>query len=289
MILQGEDLEWARGYVEDHRWQQAKADGGGRWPHQYTVREWEPDDFLAMVKLIRRYGYPERFFKHTRIYLILDGWKYWTMGDTLDSTRIINRADPDNRHGTQDAPDTRTPCYVPVYDELAPDYDARYSTKECRAENEAVALDLSCYQGGTILDVGCGTGLYLDLFRGTHPSAYLGVDPSQAMCNEFIRKHAGYSIHTGFVPRIERHFDVAIALFGVASYLSTPEIERIHGLADHTYLMFYGEDYLPDYYGPPETWDQLDWHRDRDNRLNAAQLASGAGIRRFANYWIVES
>ena len=63
-------------------------------PHCYTLREYSPsdDDFVAFVGIIRSHGYDERFFHRTYRYLDLDGWQYWTMGDRLEATTLINRA-----------------------------------------------------------------------------------------------------------------------------------------------------------------------------------------------------
>lgn len=72
-----------------------------QWPHEYTVRGWRPDleaDFLAFVRLIFRDGVVKAWpcdaavprYRHT--YLELDGWEYWTMGEPIDETILINRA-----------------------------------------------------------------------------------------------------------------------------------------------------------------------------------------------------
>ena len=59
-----------------------------RWhPHEYTVREWHQDagtepEFEAMVQRIREHGYEDTFGKRTFTYLEVDGWRYWTMGNS---------------------------------------------------------------------------------------------------------------------------------------------------------------------------------------------------------------
>jgi hypothetical protein len=66
-------------------------------PHWYTLRrQWENDnDFVFVVQFIRRYGLVERFPDPVKgwpyIYFDLDGFHYWTMGDELDATTLINR------------------------------------------------------------------------------------------------------------------------------------------------------------------------------------------------------
>lgn len=89
----------ARGYIEEVRWQFART--MPQWPHEYTVRDWRADlddTFEAFVVLIRDEGIvkpwpadtPTPRYHHT--YLAIDGWDYWTMGDPVDETIVINRA-----------------------------------------------------------------------------------------------------------------------------------------------------------------------------------------------------
>jgi len=83
-----------RGYIENVRWQFAKT-YANTWPHEYTVRDWRPDiggEFTWAAQYIRDQGMPEPFFKKIHIYLSFDGWKYWTMGNPIDETTVINRA-----------------------------------------------------------------------------------------------------------------------------------------------------------------------------------------------------
>ncbi|MCP4612923.1 MAG: hypothetical protein GY845_29880 [Planctomycetes bacterium] len=64
-------------------------------PHEYAVREKNPDleyEFIYFVKFIREYGYEEKFWSKTHTYYDVGEWKYWTMGNPVDETTIINRA-----------------------------------------------------------------------------------------------------------------------------------------------------------------------------------------------------
>lgn len=88
-------------YIAAVRWQFAKT--MPQWPHEYTVRTWRPElvsEFEAFVRLIREQGVvkpwprdavPPRY-RHT--YLLLGSWEYWTMGEPLAETTVINRARP---------------------------------------------------------------------------------------------------------------------------------------------------------------------------------------------------
>ena len=62
------------------------------WPHKYIVRNVQNEkDFFEFVKYIKASGKPEVFNNKTYIYLEIDGWKYWTMGNPIKETTIINR------------------------------------------------------------------------------------------------------------------------------------------------------------------------------------------------------
>lgn len=62
-------------------------------PHSYTLREWwDDDEFIEMVKYIRKHGEWGKFFRIPIKYYYRDGYKYWTMGYGLDQTKLINRA-----------------------------------------------------------------------------------------------------------------------------------------------------------------------------------------------------
>jgi len=63
-------------------------------PHEYTVREWNlalQREFEWFVLLIRGHGYRAQWGKREFTYLALDGQKYWTMGNPLSQTVVINR------------------------------------------------------------------------------------------------------------------------------------------------------------------------------------------------------
>ena len=92
------DLDDARRYFASVRWQFAST--MPQWPHEYTVRRWRPEldgTFLDMVRLIREAGVVKPWprdsatprYRHT--YLELDGWQYWTMGEPIEETLLINR------------------------------------------------------------------------------------------------------------------------------------------------------------------------------------------------------
>jgi len=79
-------------FIASHDWRFAKS--MPKNPHYYVVREncRSDNEFVEAVKFIRTYGIPRKFFKQTYIYYDLDGNSYWTMGNSIDITKIINKA-----------------------------------------------------------------------------------------------------------------------------------------------------------------------------------------------------
>lgn len=80
-----------------------------------------------------------------------------------------------------------------VYDPVADVYDDHYGDRRCRAENKVLARrfkDLAV----PILDLGCGTGLLLDLLpnRDRLPGLYRGVDVAPKMLKQAQRKYPAH-------------------------------------------------------------------------------------------------
>ena len=64
-------------------------------PHEYIVRDNCPltdEEFVYFVDMQRRFGVKERWGKYNNPYLYIDDYKYWTMGDPIEVTTVINRA-----------------------------------------------------------------------------------------------------------------------------------------------------------------------------------------------------
>lgn len=76
-------------------------------PHEYLLRK-ELDDhkdmekFEAFVKLIRQEGYVDYFYDKEFRYYEVGGKKYWTMGEPVKATTLINRDDADASYGGGD-------------------------------------------------------------------------------------------------------------------------------------------------------------------------------------------
>ncbi len=85
--------EWEK-FIEDSQWIFAKTMPES--PHWYIVRSKENENnFVALAKYIRENGYEAYYGNFARpfTYLEYNGYRYWTMGNPLPETTIINRAD----------------------------------------------------------------------------------------------------------------------------------------------------------------------------------------------------
>lgn len=270
------DLDWWLALAPTLNWRKSSTMPDA--PHSYVVRDktlLDPD-FDRAVRVIRTYGRPGKFYRSTQIYLHdpdpTSTVKWWTMTGTVDEQGVINRADDTREYGEQNAPDTSVHHHphpphpnevvAEVYDELATIYDDRYDSThchECEQENLAIRRLITRHFGAyapTTLDVGCGTGLLLDLGI-TSPAIYTGLDQSQGMLNHLVQKHPRA---TALLPQrmedaikdgvfVDRQFDLVASLFGSPSYLEPWAIDHLPRFSNGmTVLMHYREGYWPDYW-----------------------------------------
>jgi hypothetical protein len=84
-------LKQVRAFVAANKWKFAST---MPWrPHWYVIREkCEEAKFVGFVEFIRVNGVVRSFGKRTFVYFDLDGFTYWTMGNPVAETTIINRA-----------------------------------------------------------------------------------------------------------------------------------------------------------------------------------------------------
>lgn len=96
--------------VDTEQWTFAKT--MPQWPHEYLVRKNVDEDlFEDLVRHIREHGFKGHFYRKTMTYFAEDGMLYWTMGEPVDRTIIINRCKEedsyDNRLKNGTLPDVK--------------------------------------------------------------------------------------------------------------------------------------------------------------------------------------
>ena len=185
------DLNWWLQTAEQLEWTFAKTYARTA-PHDYVVLGRCPlsrADIIRAAKVIHTFGEPGKYWDTTNIYLTSPDrrWKWWTMDRDLNTTTLVNRATTDLTYGVQDTPRTYTPEFT-EYDAIATDYDATRDSSQDETVRQRILGHFVGGQPASVLDVGCGTGALLDM-GAVDPSAYTGIDPSQAMLNALVSKH----------------------------------------------------------------------------------------------------
>lgn len=238
-------------------------------PHWYTLRKDWPDDgeFVRVVEAMRRYGYPEKYGRKTFTRFDVNGFKYWTMGDPIETTILINRA-----HIETGSP----------YDTLAHDYDDLFAAPDAARENRALADLLPDLRNRKVLDIGCGTGLLAEL---KPLGGYTGLDPSGLMLAKFRAKAPHLAkglVHAGFEAfHTPERFDFAVALFGSPSYIDPGHLGKVKDLlapGGEYFLMFYRPGYVPATHVP--MGGGVPWHGHNHETIDGERLD-------FGNYVIV--
>ena len=80
-----------RAFVDQQGWMFAKT-YASTWPHEYIVRDRVDEHlFTRLVQHIRTSGQEERFYSKRFTYYHEAGMVYWTMGEPIEETTIVNR------------------------------------------------------------------------------------------------------------------------------------------------------------------------------------------------------
>ncbi len=85
-------------FIEKQKWTSAKTYAKTA-PHEYIVRDkivGNDEEFVNAVMTIREKGFRAKFWSKEYIYLHYNGFFYWTMGEPIERTIIINRCSKDN-------------------------------------------------------------------------------------------------------------------------------------------------------------------------------------------------
>lgn len=117
------------------------------------------------------------------------------------------------------------------YGEMAKIYDSKYTSAMCRKENAKIRRLIRKWYGPgrKILDVGCGTGLAVDLVPEIRKADYTGYDISAKMVNVAGDKHPGYFFWPRKAERIteKEEFDIALCLFSIP-YIGKHAVKPIY-------------------------------------------------------------
>ncbi|TXK03373.1 hypothetical protein FVP60_10805 [Microbacterium mitrae] len=247
------DLTWWLELERELDWQFATTYAEGA-PHEYVVGGKTPglseEDVARAAHVIRTYGEPMKFLKSTRIYLVTPmGWKHWDMqGGTIEdeSVTLINRGRVEHVYGVQNMPRTKSPCGT-AYDGLATTWD-RHHGMTVEEQQSAVDLIRSTFGDrlGRTLDVGCGTGLPVDLGL-VEPVRYVGIDPSTAMLNALVMKHPAIAgVHPMTYSEAEQKhvlcgtiYDSVLAIGGSASHLAADTINSLRARSKRDALLMH--------------------------------------------------
>lgn len=83
--------EFIKAFISQECWTFAKT--MPQWPHWYLVRaNCDDDTFSKFVSFIYTNGHVRAWHDREFTYLDIDDYSYWTMGNPVDQTTIINRA-----------------------------------------------------------------------------------------------------------------------------------------------------------------------------------------------------
>lgn len=261
-----------KAFIYTNTWTFAKS--MPKTPHEYIVRNQTKNDvmFDRFVMGIRENGYQETHSGRTYTYFNIDGYKYWSMGNPVNETTIINRA--------------VLPSY---YDCIASKYDSLFDNDADRDVEAELLKHLTPFVAGTILDLGCGTG-FLPVNINIHPSGYTGVDPSEKMLEVLKQRcpeHKDRLVNEkaeSFQKKTVDLFNTVVSLFGSASYFDRPFLQNISKMLspdDGVYfLMFYKEEYTP------KTYERTGGGAKHNKHTESELAAIFENIYSFDNYYI---
>ena len=137
------------------------------------------------------------------------------------------------------------------YDLVADKYDEFFSSEKYKNEDIEVSKKLPKAKG-KVLDIGCGTGLLLDLYKlkGDVKVDYTGVDPSFNMLKKLILKFGDKKCYCCKFEDLghKEKYDTIVSIYNSPSYIKPSRITDIKKVANkgaYVFLMFAKDGYTP--------------------------------------------
>ena len=258
-----------RGYIARNKWIWART--YPTCPHEYIVRgkcTLSDQEFVYFVECQRRYGRHERWGKYNNQYLYIDGYKYWTMGDLIPNTIIMNRQK-----------------LFDEYDNIAPKLLAAEPTPE-RVKTDAVLAEVLSHIVGSVCEIGCGKGELHEGLMEVDSFTYIGLEPSPVLYKAFTQRHPGYhALNKAFEEIGDQYmqFENVVALYGTASYIMLPYLKKLASEHRGLFLMFYKPGITPEAY----TIGGLKMHHFPHTVEELATLFADCSITSIGDYNVV--
>jgi len=116
-----------------------------------------------------------------------------------------------------------------AYDKVAQHYDTLFVDDESLVENAAAFALVRESSRGTLIDLGCGTGLVLEDPDGWRAGSYFGIDISAGMLRQAKTKFPMHRFIKADMLRLgcrARAFGTAVSLFMGANYVNLTTLGR---------------------------------------------------------------
>jgi ubiquinone/menaquinone biosynthesis C-methylase UbiE len=99
------------------------------------------------------------------------------------------------------------------YNEISEGYDELHGEEQLK-KVKIILNELKIGRNDKILDVGCGTGFYLNLFKGK----VVGIDPSQELIKQYKGKHKIICGKAEQLPFPNNYFDIVISVTAIQNF-----------------------------------------------------------------------
>lgn len=176
------------------------------------------------------------------------------------------------------------------YDIIAEKYDTLFADNNSKHEDTVVGRLIGDFKG-IVCDVGCGTGLLVELCH-IDISNYIGIDPSKKMLDKFRKKHYGYQTipltFEDWYDKWDGTYKISnfVSLYGSISYVRKEYVKKLAEANGVKFLMFYADDYVP-YTHTVTGINPAFYTYTREELQNL--FGNVCYVYRYNNYFIVQS